>query len=320
MKKPDLPLNEPQRIETLKSLGILDTKAEDRFDRVTRMAKRMFDVPIALISLIDENRQWFKSCVGLTVKETSREVSFCGHAILDDEVFVINNALIDPRFSDNPLVLNDPKIRFYAGCPLVVNGYKLGTLCIIDTTSRKFDEQDIEALKDLAVTVEIELAAIQLATLDDLTGLANRRGFLPLAQNLIKLSLRNKTPVTFIYIDLDNFKFINDNLGHAEGDLVLVNFAKLLKNTFRESDVYARLGGDEFVLSLYDTSKAQAEKAIEMFRVTLFMYNQELKSDYTISFSSGIVEFDRNRHHTIDDILCQADKLMYEAKSASQDV
>jgi len=317
MKKPDFPLNEPQRIKTLKSLDVLDTKAEERFDRVTRMAKRMFDVPIALISLIDENRQWFKSCVGLTVKETSREISFCGHAILGDDVFVINNALIDPRFSDNPLVLNEPNIRFYAGCPLVVNGYKLGTLCIIDTSSRVFDEQDIEALKDLAVTVEIELAAIQLATLDDLTSLANRRGFLPLAQNLINLSIRNKAPVTFIYMDLDHFKYINDNLGHAEGDLVLVNFANLLKNTFRESDVYARLGGDEFVLALYDTSKAQAEKAIEMFRITLYMYNQELKRDYMVSFSSGIVEFDSSRHQTIDDVLCEADKRMYEAKSAT---
>lgn len=317
MKKPDLPYNESKRIETLKSLDVLDTKAEERFDRVTRMAKRMFDVPIALISLIDENRQWFKSCVGLTVRETSREISFCGHAILGDDVFVINNALIDPRFSDNPLVLNDPNIRFYAGCPLVVNGYKLGTLCIIDTKSRTFDEQDIEALKDLAVTVEIELAAVQLATHDDLTGLANRRGFLPLAQNNIKLSIRNKCPVSVIYMDLDHFKVINDNFGHAEGDLVLVEFANLLKNTFRDSDVYARLGGDEFALSLYSTSKAQAEKTIEMFRVTLYMYNQSIKRGYDVSFSCGIVEFDNKKHCTIDDILSEADKLMYDAKNAS---
>jgi diguanylate cyclase (GGDEF)-like protein len=288
---------------------------EERFDRITRMAKRMFDVPIALVSLIDENRQWFKSCVGLTARETPREISFCGHAILGDEVFVIANTLEDPRFADNPLVLTDPNIRFYAGCPLVVNGYKLGTLCIIDTKLRMFNNKDIEALKDLALTVELELSAVQLATLDDLTGIANRRGFISLAQNSLNLSIRNQYPVSIVFMDLDGFKALNDNFGHAVGDTVLIDFANLLKNTFRGTDIFARLGGDEFVLLLNGTSKQQAIKALEMFRITLFLYNQEHKREYKISFSSGIVEYDAVKHRTIDELLAASDKLMYLAKN-----
>ena len=157
MKKPDIPHDEEARLQILRSLDVLDTPAEERYDRLTRTAKRLFGVPIALVSLIDENRQWFKSCVGVSVSETSRDISFCGHAILGNEVFVIPNAIEDERFADNPLVVNDPKIRFYAGCPLTINGHKMGTLCLIDTVARSFSAEDIEALKDLAHAVEQEL-------------------------------------------------------------------------------------------------------------------------------------------------------------------
>ena len=153
MKKPGVTQDEQARLKTLRSLDILDTLPEERFERLTRMAKRMFGVPIALVSLVDENRQWFKSCIGLGASETSRDISFCGHAILGNGVFIIPDTLEDRRFADNPMVLNDPNIRFYAGCPLAVNGYKLGTLCIIDQVPRNFGKEDIEALKDLASMV-----------------------------------------------------------------------------------------------------------------------------------------------------------------------
>jgi diguanylate cyclase (GGDEF)-like protein len=318
MQTPDTPRNEGKRLATLKSLDILDTQAEERFDRLTRMAKRMFGVPIALVSLVDENRQWFKSCVGLDASETSREISFCGHTILQNEVFIIPNAIEDLRFADNPLVLNDPNIRFYAGCPLTVGGYRLGTLCIIDTVPREFDEEDIEALKDLASTVERELSAVQLATLDELTGIPNRRGFLSLAQNSLNLSIRNKFPTTLVYMDLDNFKPINDKFGHAEGDIVLVAFANLIKNTFRDSDVFSRLGGDEFVLLLSSTSRKEAEQVIEKFKLSLDRYNQEKNHTYDVSFSHGIVEFNSEKHTGIEDLLSEGDMRMYECKKDEQ--
>ena len=155
MKKPDIPQNEESRLKTLRSLSILDTPPEQRFDRLTRMAKRMFSVPIVLVSLIDEDRQWFKSSVGLSVRETGRDISFCGHSILGNDIFIIPNAVDDERFADNPLVLDDPNIRFYAGCPLrAPNGDKMGTLCIIDREPRELGEKDLETLRDLASMVE----------------------------------------------------------------------------------------------------------------------------------------------------------------------
>ena len=110
MIEPAIPVDEAARLSALRSLNILDTVPEERFDRLTRMARRMFGVPIALISLVDENRQWFKSCQGLSVSENPRNISFCGHAILDDEILVVPNALADERFHDNPLVRDEPRI------------------------------------------------------------------------------------------------------------------------------------------------------------------------------------------------------------------
>ena len=318
MIKPDMPIDEAKRLATLKSLDILDTKAEERFDRITRMAKRMFHVPIALISLVDSERQWFKSCIGVSVSETSRDISFCGHTILGDDVLVVNNALDDPRFFDNPLVLEPPYIRFYAGCPLVVNGYKIGTLCIVDPEIRFFDKDDVEALKDLASTVEFELSAVELATMDDLTGIANRRGFLILAQNNLHLSLRTKVPVSLVYMDLDYFKRINDSLGHAEGDSVLINFANLLKGFFRRSDTLGRLGGDEFVITFNNTTKDQAEMNMLRFNLALKKHNQKMNRNYNVSFSYGIVEFNPIKHTSINELLSDADDIMYQLKNAKK--
>ncbi len=149
--------DEDERIQSLKELQILDTPAEERFDRITKVAQIMFDVPIALVSLVDTNRQWFKSCAGLTVNETPRSMSFCSHAILKEDVMTINDATKDERFSDNPLVTGEPKIRFYAGKPIQgPNGKFVGTLCIIDRKPRVFSMADKSVLIDLANWVENE--------------------------------------------------------------------------------------------------------------------------------------------------------------------
>jgi len=151
MKKPEIPVNEESRLRALRSISILDTPAEERFDRLTRLASRMFRMPVALVSLVDENRQWFKSSIGLNVSETARDISFCGHAILGEGIFIIEDTTKDDRFADNPLVLNEPHIRFYAGCPLrYLDGNKLGTLCLIDMQPRTLDGEELECLKDLA--------------------------------------------------------------------------------------------------------------------------------------------------------------------------
>ncbi len=161
MQIPAQPENEAERLAALRALNLLDTPPEDRFDRITRLATRVFDVPISMVSFVDVDRQWFKSCVGLSVRETPRTVSFCAHAIQHEDAFVVEDAHADPRFQDNPLVTGKPHIRFYAGQPLMTfEGYRVGTLCVIDRKPRTFDDADRAALHDLAALVENELDRI----------------------------------------------------------------------------------------------------------------------------------------------------------------
>jgi PAS domain S-box-containing protein len=159
-----IPANEAQRLAALRALAILDTPAEERFDRITRTAQRVFNVPIAIISLIDVNRQWFKSCQGLDSSATSRDISFCAHAILNDDVLVIPDATADIRFVDNPLVTGEPYIRFYAGHPLTgPGGAKVGTLCLVDRQPRRMTAADLQALHDLAMWAQNELNTTELS-------------------------------------------------------------------------------------------------------------------------------------------------------------
>lgn len=315
MTPPPLPIDEASRLDSLRSLNILDTSAEERFDRLTRLARRLFGVPIALISLVDANRQWFKSCQGLGVSETPREVSFCGHAILGDTIMVIPDALLDERFHDNPLVVGEPKIRFYAGCPLTVpNGSKIGTLCLIDQKPRKLDEDEHELLRDLARMAEREITAVQLATMDELTLLSNRRGFMALGQHSLSLCARLDRPASMLFFDLDGFKTINDRFGHAEGDRALASFATLLMKTFRDSDVVGRLGGDEFVVLITNCTAGDSRLALARLAAEVDAFNRDSGRGYEIRFSVGEVACDPGKHRSIDALLGDADALMYERK------
>lgn len=159
-----IPPDELQRLAALHALGLLDTPAEERFDRLTRVAAALFDVPIALVSLVDANRQWFKSCVGTDIQESSREVSFCAYAVAEREMLVIPDALRDDRFADNPVVSGPPYVRFYAGAPIfMVDGTCAGTLCVIDGRPRDFTDEDKDRLRDLAAIVQQELLSSSYA-------------------------------------------------------------------------------------------------------------------------------------------------------------
>ena len=154
-----LPPDEDQRLATLHDLDILDTEPEERFDRITRLAAAIFDVPVVLISFIDRDRQWFKSAQGIEVRETPRDKAFCAHTILKDGVTIVPDALLDDRFADNPFVVGDTRIRFYAGHPLTAtDGSHLGTLCLIDTQPRQINDDKVDLLKDLTALVQRELS------------------------------------------------------------------------------------------------------------------------------------------------------------------
>jgi GAF domain-containing protein len=156
-----IPPNEADRLAELRSFRVLDTPPERVFDDITFLASRIYQTPIALVSLVDRDRQWFKSAIGVDVPETHRDLAFCAHAIWDPtEVMVVEDAAYDPRFANNPLVVSEPSIRFYAGAPLQTSsGNAIGTLCVIDRVPRRLDAGEQEALEALArlVTNELEL-------------------------------------------------------------------------------------------------------------------------------------------------------------------
>ena len=157
------PADEARRLQVLIDLDLLDSPPDERFDRITRLAARLFDVPTALVSLIDADRQWFKSRVGLALPETPRSTSFCAHAILQDDVMVVRDACEDARFANNPMVLGDAGVRFYAGSPIEVgDGARIGTLCIIDRVPREFGPEERTMLRDLAGIAAGEVAALEL--------------------------------------------------------------------------------------------------------------------------------------------------------------
>lgn len=154
---PQVPTDEVERLDALRQLSLLDTPPDERFDRIVRLTAQIFDAPMATVSLVDKDRQWFKSKVGMDMSETPRQISFCAHAIMQDQVLVIPDARRDMRFASSPLVVNDPFIRFYAGRPLRANGFKIGSLCVIDHKPRTFNGREVEMLHQLAILVEHEM-------------------------------------------------------------------------------------------------------------------------------------------------------------------
>jgi len=173
-----IPPNEVERLAELQSYQVLDTPPEQVFDDITFLASQIFETPIALMSLVDRDRQWFKSSIGLDVPETHRDLAFCAHAIWDpSELLVVEDAAYDPRFSNNPLVTALPSIRFYAGAPLQTsNGNALGTLCVIDRVARQLGEQEEDALRALARLVmnELEMRRAILDLTDQLDDASTR--------------------------------------------------------------------------------------------------------------------------------------------------
>lgn len=280
MIEPELSPDEPKRLAALHATGQLDTPIEERFERVTRLAQRLLHTPVAAISLVDGGRQWFKSIQGLDVQQTSRAVSFCGHAILQDDVFVVQDARSDPRFSDNPLVVGDVNAVFYAGYPIRAGGgEKIGTLCVMDNVPRSPSGEELQVLRDLAAIAESEFAhsmgdsaqqeilrevqEIQRQSrVDSLTQTWNRNAIFEVLEIEIERARAGGHGVGVIMGDLDQFNHINDTIGHAGGDEVLRQAAKRLLGAVRTMDAVGRYGGEEFIVVLGKCEGLQEAVAI----------------------------------------------------------
>ena len=316
-----LPWNEAYRLEALRSYEILDTACEANFDSIARLAAWLTACPISLVSLVDQDRQWFKARHGLSMTQTPRDQAFCAHAILDpSRPLVVPDATQDVRFADSELVTGQPDIRFYAGIPLVSpDGFPLGTLCVIDHTPRQLAPDVLNALTVLAqsVTTNLELHRSmrqmqRIALTDGLTGLPNRRAFMEALGQGIARQRRDSQPFSVLYLDLDGFKQINDRHGHATGDRVLAEVASVLRASVRRTDTAARIGGDEFAVVLVGGDGAEASLVGERLRARL--EQRMAANNWAVTASVGAISF-LTPPNSEEAALALADDLLYHAKA-----
>ncbi len=309
--------SDAERAAAARATGLIDSAPEERFDRYTRLARRLFGVPVALVTLLDDKRVFYKSRQGIAQEDAPRDGAFCEHTIAGDDVFFVENVAVDERFARHPMVAGEPGVRFYAGCPLVnVDGYRIGTVCLIDYKPRKFSEDDASTLRDIASMVASEMTALQLSTVDQVTGLSNRRAFQVIAEQALAMCARNSGSATLLMFDIDRFRHLNERFGHSVGDSALKAFGHLMRDAFRDSDVVARLGGDEFCVLLTGATMEQAWACVERFRNAVNARNAERGKGYKLGFHAGVVQFNVDRHTTVDQLLDEAGQMMLRRRRA----
>lgn len=298
---PPLHPNEAVRMQALLELALLDSPREERFERHTRLAQHLFDVPIAVVSLVADERQWFKSHRGLDATETGRDVSFCGHAILEPEqLTVVADALLDARFRNNPLVLGDPRIRFYAGCPIRSDtGEPLGTLCVIDRRPRTMDPPERALLHDLAKMVESELRSSERASIDPEAGVSNLLGFKRLANRVLAFANAEGRSITLVRIQLQSLRTRSTN-DASFSSAPLKSFAGLLEPAFSGALVLARVDPRSFAILLPGAPDVQS------MGLTLRALIDGT-TDLQVEMRLGSAAYDGSRAHTLAGIMGRAD-------------
>lgn len=323
---------EAERQDSLDDLNVLDTPADPYMDSLVRLTQDLFKVEQVLISLVDKDRQWFKARVGLEACSTSRDVSFCAHAILEPaKTLVVPDARDDERFADNPLVTGAPNIRFYAGHPLIArSGLPVGTLCLLSSSARTLAPDEEARLRDLAQLVEGYLqlkglsehtrqlrAAVtrekRRALLDPLTQIWNRSAlahFYPGEQDIAR---HGNELLGVLYVDLDHFKQVNDRHGHAIGDEVLIEAARRIAASLRPHDLLLRLGGEEFAVVSRVAAVEQLHTIAERVRSNIAgkpfdTQAGQLQVQASLGAACGAPGA------SAETLLAQADAALYEAK------
>ena len=323
--------DEALRQYTLDCLNLLDTAADQFLETLVRVAQNAFGVETVLISLIDRDRQWFKARLGLSISETPRDIAFCSHTILQTDTLIVPDALDDPRFKANPLVTGSPHIRLYAGHPIRVNGFPIGTLCLLHPEPRNLSDTEKTLLADLATLAEGHVlhriqnthirtlyqtldAERHRAMTDPLTQAWNREGLSFFEPVILKEALASEKMVGVLYCDLDHFKLINDRYGHAIGDQAIVQAARRLRAGLRVDDILVRHGGEEFLILVLinrqDELAMLAQRAREAIIASPLSCGDALL-DVTMSIGTAV----KREAETLDEAINRADLALYRAKA-----
>ncbi|GGL69164.1 GGDEF domain-containing protein [Wenxinia marina] len=310
--------DEPGRQSALERLDVLDSDREEQFDTITSLVRSFLDVPVAAVTLLDRDRQWFKSIQGLDLAESPRKVAICDHTIRNRDCLVVSDLSRDGRFHDNPLVTGDPHFRAYAGAPLVTpDGYAVGALCALDVRPREFTGKQVGVLADFAGLVMNQLELRQVADREPLTGLATRRAFRSAIASLIASCRRTSDSAALVIFDLDHFKRINDTFGHRAGDAVLAEVGRIVGRSLRRTDFAARIGGEEFAILMHGVEAEGAAAAADRLRLAIAEAVAPAYPDirFTASFGTAMLAPGTD---TPDDWTDAADRALYEAKAGGR--
>lgn len=332
------PPDEPLRLAALHNYMLLDTQADDEFDLLTELAAELCGVPYSFVSLVDEDRVWFKSRYGSDTVQMPRDQDYCAWSILEAEELSIPDLTADARTATLPSTLSGPQFRMYNGVNLVnADGYRVGVLCVMDTQPRKLTPNQHRLLRRLArqVIALMELRLMQrelkdalvkvsrLANEDELTGLHNRRAWLAQARNQMQLAMRLGSPLSVLMLDVDHFKRVNDDYGHPAGDAVLRALGQLLAASLRGTDVAGRLGGEEFAVLLPGSDAAGAARVAEGLRQ---LVEQETIQDSGLVLQVTVSIGSASLGHTKPDealdalggLMRAADQALYTAKRSGR--
>jgi len=307
-------LDEEGRVAALIRYDVLDTAPEAPFEKITSLVQDVLQVPICAVSLVDREEQWFKSIQGLETRRTPRSISFCAHTIRTDEAFIVTDALRDPRFCANPLVVGEPHIRSYAGVPLQTpDGYNVGALCAIDVVPREFSDAQLGILRSFASLVVDELELRRIAERDHLTGALTRRGFVEQVKKEISRCRRHGRESVLLLMDIDHFKRVNDGYGHPAGDEVLKAVASACSRSLRENDLLGRLGGEEFGILLTETDAGGGLEVAEKLRSAIEGLSVDVAEGIRVTASFGVSSFAPSVSRP-EDWIAKADEALYSAK------
>lgn len=307
------------RLAALNRYDILDTGREESFDRISRLIKLTLDVDIAVVSLMDAHRQWYKSSEGIDAQQVPLDIAFCRYILDSGQGFTVADAAQDPRFSDNPFVTGPAHVRSYAGVPLQTpDGFTIGSVCAVGSTARDFTAREQSILRELADLVMDQLALRRIAAIDSLTGISSRRAFKEDAQKFVTLAKRHRYALSCISFDIDHFKAVNDTYGHPGGDQVLVAVSNAVSGLLRQSDLFGRLGGEEFAVILPHTDGARAMEVADKLRLAIrALVFPGSRPPISISASFGVAALDANADD-IESLLHKSDEALYEAKRSGR--